>query len=99
MQIQPRFSKFFHAPFSHGFISSIDSFHLFQSAKILTWHHFTLRLFSACNKVEEARAGSPVPSTSTEAEEPSSPTLAAAPFIESLIKYSLFRAVSHASHH
>jgi hypothetical protein len=50
--------------------------------------YFTIRLFSACNKVEEAaRAGSPVPSTSTEADEPSSPTLAT-PFIESLIKYS-----------
>jgi hypothetical protein len=55
--------------------------------------YFTIHLFSACNKLEEAQAGSREPSTSTEADEPSSPTLAT-PFIESLIKYSLSRTVS-----
>jgi len=63
------------------------------SKNIHTWHHLTIQIFSACNIVEEARAGSPVPSTSTEADEPSSPTLET-PFIESLIKYSLLRIVS-----
>lgn len=88
--LKPFIHTFFHAQFSHGFISSI-AFH-FRSNQQKIFSHGIIslsnRLFSACNKVEEARAGSPVPSTSTEADEPSSSPTLATPFIESLIKYS-----------